>query len=269
MVACREGQYGLARELRFVGEDRGDDVSEGFGKPPAVALVGHLDKAGDRRRIQGVQVGLVIEPRVLERRFEIGVAEQLVRGARFVLFQTAVGAKLALFVQFDGVAGEQFSVAGSCRRGGRIRKTLAALVLPIGGFGEKEGALAVTLVLGDDAARRAGGPAVLVVEPGEHPLFFGLVDARRDQVEELVGEIRRLKPRADVHMRAAEAHLFHHVDLPEQLVFFQTAVPRPEGGAAVLARRVTEQFGRERFLPILLIEHLPLPSGVIHRTRSA
>ena len=54
VVALCEGERGLARELRLVGEDRGDGIAEGFGQFPAIALVGHLDKAGDRLRVEGV-----------------------------------------------------------------------------------------------------------------------------------------------------------------------------------------------------------------------
>ena len=70
-VALCKGKNGFSRELRFVGEDRRYGFPECRRKTPAITLVGRLDEARDRLRIERVQIGLIVEPGVLARRFEI------------------------------------------------------------------------------------------------------------------------------------------------------------------------------------------------------
>ncbi|MPM40307.1 hypothetical protein SDC9_86947 [bioreactor metagenome] len=85
-----------------------------------------------------------------------------------------------------------------------------------------------TVVTGHQSARRAGGPAVFIVQMGLHAEFFGFIDGCFDTVEPFFFEIGRGQTDAGVHEKSAHAHLFHDADLPPDFRRFEPAVPRPE-----------------------------------------
>ena len=77
-------------------------------------------------------------------------------------------------------------------------------------------------------ARKSARPAVFIVAPRIHALFFRFIDARVGRLKPLFAQIFRRQPAARVHEKAADARFFHRTDLPAQLVRLQLIVPAPE-----------------------------------------
>ena len=59
-----------------------------------------------------------------------------------------------------------------------------------------------------------------------------------------------------MHVETAESHLLEHFDLPQQLIFVQRTVPRPERGASVFGSGVFEKRIGERVEIVLFVDHL-------------
>lgn len=104
----------------------------------------------------------------------------------------------------------------------------------------------------------ARGPAVLVVQIGFHAEPRGLVHDGVRQIEPLGPEILGLQADARVQECPAHAHFLEHMELTDQLVFLETAVPRPEGlapplVAGIAKRSVKRIVGQRRrlFEPLL------------------
>ena len=57
-------------------------------------------------------------------------------------------------------------------------------------------------------------------------------------------------------MRAAHAHLPQDIQLPQQLVFFQLAIPCPERRGTIFAGRMTEQLIRQLRSLILWVQNM-------------
>ena len=147
------------------------------------------------------------------------------RALCFLAFpKPAVGTQPALFIQGDPVAGKQLPLAGF-RRGGR----------------EQQKALAVFLFFRYESAGKPGGPLVLVVQPGQHPLLPCLLHAGADFFHKGVGQVRHGHAAAGVHVKAAHAHLLHIADFPAKQILVQVAVPGPEGRAAVFRTGIPEK----------------------------
>ena len=109
-------------------------------------------------------------------------------------------------------------------------------ILQIGG--ELTDAEVLLLVLDalavDNAAAKAGGPAVLVVGPGVHAALLGLVHASGHVLEPLLAHVLGLQTAAGVHEEAADAHVIHEAHLAQGLGDVQLLVPGPEGYGTVL-----------------------------------
>ena len=97
---------------------------------------------------------------------------------------------------------------------------------------DHEAARPVARVGGDESARRAGGPAVLVIEPCAHLELLRLVDAGADTFEPAVGEVGCAEAYAGVHEESADAGVMEKVDLATASFGIEFAVPSPEGRAA-------------------------------------
>ena len=242
LLLLGKGQRGLVGELGLVGEDGGHRAAKILAHGFEIALVGDLHKALNGRRIQRVGVGLVVVPRVGPVGLHIGVP--LAALSRSTLVDARRAGETAVFVQPHVVAGQQSSVLRSARAGGGLLNVLRA-GLAVGLGGQQQMPRAILRILRQKAARRAGGPAILVVQPRQHAFLLALFHAGAHQRHVLVAEIGRGHTRAYVHVRAAQAHLPEHLQLPEQLAAIQLAVPRPEGRAAILAARMAEQLGAE------------------------
>ncbi|MPM87606.1 hypothetical protein SDC9_134706 [bioreactor metagenome] len=111
-----------------------------------------------------------------------------------------------------------------------------------------------------DAARRAGGPAVFVVKPGEHVELFRGVDALFDLLHEFGAEVGRSQPGPGVHVEAAHPHLFEDTDLAFEFVSVEFAIPRPERRVAVERAGRREKLREVRFaVRIIKRFHLTCP----------
>lgn len=75
-------------------------------------------------------------------------------------------------------------------------------------------------------------------------------------MHELVAQIFRIHAGSDMHMKSAEAHLMKNFYLPQKLVLFEPAVPRPERRGAVFARRGAKQLIGQGAEIILFIKHI-------------
>ena len=228
----------LAGELRLVGEYRRHNAAEAVTHGLQIRLMRYLDKALYRGLVKGVEVGLVVVPRAFGHRLQISIPRIVARA--FAVGQTAVFLQIAV-VERHVEARQQLAVFGALYCGARVQ-TRVVIAAAVRLRGHQQVARAVLLVLGDKSARRARGPAILVVQIAQHLVLFGLVTAGFDKVHELVSQVGRGHARARMHVEAAEAHFFQHVDLPEQVFLVQLAIPRPKRRAAVLAGRVFKQF---------------------------
>ena len=202
----------LARELRLVREDGGYGFIEFIAHLRIIALVRHFDEPADGVGVQRVGVGLAVVPARglmdLQQRVPFFSRGGIVFANAAVAFQQTVG------VQTDVVAGDEPSLAAASAFGAGI---VGGVLLRFVGVREQQAARAVFFVLRHKTARRAGGPAVLVVKPRQHFFRLRFVNARFHQLHEVVVQIGVLEARAHVHMKAAEAHLFEYLDLAAEL----------------------------------------------------
>ena len=213
-----------------------------------------LHKPVDGLLVQAVDIGLVVEPRVLFVQLQIGRPHRFAGRGLVILTQTAIGVQLSRRVERHAVARDPPAVRGDLHV--FLRR-------------EQQVPLAVLLVLRHKAARRARRVAILVVEVGQHLFLLRLVGAGAHELHELVGQVGRGHARAHVHVEAAHAHALQLLDLPQQLILVKLAVPRPEGRCAVFARRVQERDGVQLRLAVFGIKHSAfLPDSAIFRTRS-
>ena len=81
---------------------------------------------------------------------------------------------------------------------------------------------------GHQPAGAAAGKPVLVVEPGLHPLLFGLVDAGSNALHPRLAHVLRAQSDPGVNEKAAEPPVLHHADLSPEFLLIQLVVPRPE-----------------------------------------
>ena len=239
LTAVGKGQSTLPHELRLVGEDGGNGLTELVAHSIKVPLVGHLDEAVDGLLVEGVHVGFVVVPRALARQLTPDRPESPLD--RIPLGHLAVGLQALILPQHHVEAGnEQGSITGR--------------VILVTGKGEVS--LTVGIVLGHKAAAEARGPLVLVVEPRQHLVLLGVVGAGLDQTHEAVGEVGGGHTVAAMHMEAAQAHLLENVDLTAQLVLLQVTVPGPEGGSAVLGGGVLEKLSvQSGGISVLVVDH--------------
>ena len=242
LTAVGKGQSALAHELRLVGKDGGDGLTELVAHGIEVTLVSHLDEAVDGLLVEGVHVGFVVVPRTLARQLPPDAPHRTLGGiGRLVLSQHAVGLQTLILPQHHVEAGDE--------EGGTTDGV-------IGITGKGEVSLTVGIVLGDVAAAEARGPLVLVVEPRQHLVLLGVVGAGLDQTHEAVGKVGGGHTVAAMHMEAAQTHLLEHVDLTAQLVPLQVTVPCPEGGAAVLGGGVLEKLSvQSGGFSVLIVDH--------------
>ena len=98
----------------------------------------------------------------------------------------------------------------------------------------------VTVVSGDFAARRAGRPAVFVIQPRIHAQFFRFRHAGANAFKPFIAKIFRVQPDSGVHEKTAEAHSFQMPELTEQFRYFKFGIPRPERSSAELDPGRTE-----------------------------
>ena len=239
LLAVGKGQSPLTHELRLVGEDGGDGLTELVADGSEVSLVGHLDEAVDGLLVQGVHVGLVIVPRAVTRDLPPDRPESTLNG--LPLGHLTVGLQALVLPQHHVEAGNEEGV-------------ITDLVVLVTGKGEVS--LAELVVLGDVSAAKARGPLVLVVEPRQHLVLLGVVGAGLDQTHEAVGEVGGGHTVAAMHMEAAQAHLLEYVDLTAQLVLLQVTVPCPKGGAAILGGGVLEQLSvQSGGISVLVVDH--------------
>ena len=244
-------QHRFEEELRLVGEDRRNRPPEFIPHAFGIRLMRHLDETADRGRIEGVDVGFVIEPAPIlpDHSVEIELFESLRRLLR--LFDHPVFGQTAVGIEPDRIAAEQQTGIVI----GRIRRFRTPF------RGEKQVAGAELRLPCDDAARRAGGPAVLIVEPGEHRIASGDIDALADHLHELRFKIGGGQPRPGMHVKSSHAHFVECGDLAADLLPIQFAVPRPEWSVSVERPRGAEQL----FETLLLIGsvqvlHIRFPS---------
>ena len=221
----------LEGKLRFVGKNRRNRPPELLPGTFCIRLVGHLDKAADGGGVERVDVGFIVEPALFASNHPVEV-EFFEPFARSLLLADHPGfGETTIGVEPDRIAAEQLPgvVVG---RVGRFRA-------PVGGEEQITGA--ELRLARDDAARRAGGPAVLVVEPGKHRIALRNVDAFPDHRHELRTEIGGGQPGTRVHVKAPHPHLAERGDLAADLLPVQFAVPRPERRVAIERTRCAEQ----------------------------
>ena len=250
----------LAFELGFVGKNRRRGFGELVPQQLVVPLMGQLDKPLNRRLIQGIDIGLVVVPGGFRVQLQINVPHAVVL-AVVHRFQPLIVGEIAV-LQGDPVAGQTIAQGFFSRGDLGVESRLVRLIFGFEIRGETHEPLPIAQVGGDKAACRAGGPAVLVVQPGEHLLLLGLLVAGFDHFHKLIAEIGGVHTGAHVHVKSAEAHLLEHVDLIQQGLFVQLAVPGPEGRAAVFAAGILEILQSQGLL-FFGIQHHPASSFMI------
>ena len=246
LTAVGKGQRALTHELRLVGENSGNCLTELVAHGGEILFVSHLNELLNGLGVQGVHVGFVVEPRALARQLPPNVPQSAL--SLLALGQHAVGLQALVLPQHHVEAGEE-------EGGGADGEVRVA--------GEGDVALTVGVILGDVAAAKSRGPLVLVVEPRQHLVLLGVVGAGLDQTHESLGEVGGGHTVAAMHMEAAQTHLLENVDLTAQLVRLQVAVPRPEGSAAVLGGGIFEQLLiQSGGLSVLIVDHCSSSSAV-------
>ena len=218
----RTGPVGV---VRFIGENAGDRFSEFAGNFRRIFFMGYFDEFADCFRVADVKIPAAVIPGVVGFRFHIK-AEKLF----------AVGKRVAFAEPPRSIE------AASVRSGGEP----CQIRIIVNGFGKlltmKPLAPEFRVFAGDESARRAGRPAVLVIKPCIHAELSGFVNAGADAGKPLVAEIGCIESDAGVHEESAESHPFHVPDLSAEFFRFEFPVPCPERSSAELCRRIFDLF---------------------------
>ena len=231
----------FGHELRFVREDGMNRFVEFITDGVQIAFVGDLNETVDCRFVERIHVSLPVVPSTVLGYLHISIPFLMLGG--FVFTDYFPIDQLARGIQLHVEASEQSALFGKFRSAFRISiRNAADFCVRL--VGKEQMARTEALFFGDKAARRAGGPTVLIVKPCDHVLAFRFFHAIFDECHEFFAEIRRCHTRSDVHMRTAEAHFFENLELSVQFLLIQLAVPCPEGSAAVFRR----WFGKERVI---------------------
>ena len=163
--------------VRFVGEDPRDAIAEGVADLTGVGVMGHFDVAADGFLRESIEVGVPVVPGAVRsddfaEDEEIGPFGQVGRDP-----VPGDGAQVPHAVVLDdadpGAAGP--GVPCEVIRFAKL---------------QVEPPLPVAFLASHQSSRRAGGPAILVVEPRLHPQALGLVNAGLHEAHPLLGEVR-------------------------------------------------------------------------------
>ena len=128
--------------------------------------------------------------------------------------------------------------------------------------GEFQKFIPVLFVFGNVTARRTACPTVFVVKVSKHFGIFRMLVAGFDKLHKLFAEILGIHAAAGVHEKSAEAHFFKPVYLPEKLLAFKSAVPRPERRAAVFLAGVFKEIFVKLFVARFFVKHDFPPKGL-------
>ncbi len=165
--------------IRLVRENTGHDAPESGTDFTGVNLVGRFQEFLYGVFVHGIEIRLVVVPgggtaRLFEKRKNLlAVPQRLIRRSQ------AADAVQAVFPE-DGGKHRIVGFPG-CLTGG-----LQDL--------HRHHPHAVFLIGGNQSAGGAGGPAVFIVQPRQHPLFPGLIDAGADAVKPFRAEVFRSQP---------------------------------------------------------------------------
>ena len=229
--------------VRLVGEDTLDASAEAVAATLGVLLVGHLDELIGGLAAHGIDVGGAVVVGV-GRVGHDGEAQSLpltglVCGGLGQLLDGGLHGASRALAAGDG-DGVQLLICIEVETVQLGYVQGKGLIVPVhhvgGGLVDVQGLHAVLGIHGDLTAGRAGGPTILVVEPGLHAVLLGGIGHLVDEVEPLIPQVLGDESRAGVHEVAAQSHLLHDVGLAHQLLAAKLAVPGPEGLAAVLHR---------------------------------
>ena len=184
--------------LRLVHEEAGHDVAEAHAL--FVFLMGSFDELLRDGGVHGVDIGFI---------------PALNDGG---VFRHAFLGRIhpAAYVVFNNIYAQQVFV---CRE-------------VCGGFDFQEGG-PIGLVLQENAACKAAGPAVFIVTPGFHVQLFRFLNAGLDTVKPFLAQIFGFQTAAGMHKKSVHLEVAHDMNLPAQLLGVELIVPAPEGNAAV------------------------------------
>ena len=189
--------------MRLIRENTEDRVAQAFAALLLILLVRQLNVILGCLRIHGVHIGVAVVVGVL---FHFNRTHQKQRLICFVAgLQLLAVVEVHLVFQPAGKGRHQVFLTG--------RHTAALQNL------HTQRAHAVSRVLGHPAAGDAGGPAVLIIEPGLQTAFLRLIRALIGQAEPVFPQIFRLKPGTGMHEEAPEAHIFQYIDSKTKTVW--------------------------------------------------
>jgi len=200
------------QDVRLVGENAGHRAAKVGAHLASVGLVGDVDKGRHRVRVQVIRIGVVVEPFAgagdLPPQDEVRLpGPKWSRRSRVDPLQVAHERPVH-------TAGEQGEKALLCR-GGRAVAYLD---------GDDLGAIGIAAGR-HQSSGSAGGPTVLIVQPGTHALFARHAHCLADAVQPLRGHVDRFQPVARVHEKAAHAVGLHVANLAGQFIRLQPVVP--------------------------------------------
>ena len=241
ILAIRPDRPEAAHEraaMRFVGEDALDRIAEILPRVPLVGLVREANVLLRRLPLHGVDIGVAVVERTFRHRHDAecqhGLPRQLVGGGRLrhwldiedislVLQPAAPGTERSILLPFPGREIE--------RSTGHLLKA-DELHLEVG-------------VGRDHPASRAAGPAVFVIEPALHTEPLALLGTGIGQREPLLAQVLRHQAGAGVHKIAAHAHFLEDMDLSDQFILLELAIPGPERLSPPRSGGIGELGGRE------------------------
>ncbi len=217
-------EVGVAvRKARFVGEDAGDSLPEFSAAMGQVFFVGRLDKPADRRGVEVVRWGFIVEPFGFKADFhpENHVIFPFGQDNAPVLLRVGKAFIAGALHPLRRYAVDRLHVGKVFREGpGKLEgQALIPGIIPA--------------CLHDGAPRCAGGPAVLIVEPGLHIQLLGHGNGPVNALEPLLPHIGGFQPLAGVHEKAAYPLGVHIANLAFHLVGVHLSVPGPEGGGTI------------------------------------
>ena len=174
----------LVGKLRLIGENGRYSLVKIIGDHPVIAFVGDVDEPLHSLLVQGIDIGLVVVPAAFRGLLHISVP--LFKFCFLILADLLGREQITFPIQLHIIASQQPTVFRAAGPGGGVLGLLHSGFLGIGSGCKQQMGCPELLVLGHQAAGSAGGPAILVIEPGQHFFLFALFHTGLDQIHVLI-----------------------------------------------------------------------------------
>ena len=200
----KDGRYGAAEILAHLAE---------------IGFMRHGDERADGLRIHHIRIGCPLEPVLLLQQHHIGPAQPFLRQQRLLRLDPP-GAAACHGIGCGKPSARLSALGDGPVEGFPVRVAILPALL-----GQKQKTLAKAFLPGQQASRRAGGKAVVIVEPAQQALLLALLYGEAHQAHVFPAQIGRVQAAAGMDVHPAKAHGLENIQLLVNQLLGDRAVP--------------------------------------------